>query len=311
MIEYILKRLFQLIPVLLGVSLIAFFSIHLVPGDPVKIMLGQHAREENVAAAHRKLGLDRPLHIQYLDFMKNAVKGDLGHSIIQRAPVTKLIGEALKPTAFLIVYAVIITLILTFPLALLAAIKEGRWVDHTIRIATIFGFSMPAFWVGLLLMLLFGLHLAWFPIAGYGQTFSEHLHHLFLPALTISITIAPILIQSLRAAMLDVMTSDYIEVARAKGLGQSRIMVKHVLRNALIPMVTLLAINIGWLISGTVVVEYVFSIHGLGSVLVRSVGMRDYAVVQSLSLVFAIIVVLVNLGADLAYMIIDKRVVNE
>jgi ABC-type dipeptide/oligopeptide/nickel transport system permease component len=311
MLKYILRRLAQMVPVLFGVSLLAFFSIHLVPGDPIKIMLGSRISQDVLEVAHRQLGLDQPLHVQYINFISKASRGDFGHSILQRAPVTKLIREAMGPTFFLLIYGVFITLLVTFPLAIAAAIHEGRMIDHCIRITTIFCFSMPGFWVGLLLMLLFGLHLNMFPIAGYGKGFWEHLHHMFLPALTITFMMAPILIQSLRAAMLEVMTADYIEVARAKGLGQSRIMVKHVLRNALIPVVTLLAVNIGWLISASVVVEYVFSIYGLGSVLVRSVGMRDYPLVQALCIFFAAMVLVVNLAADLTYMVIDKRVIME
>jgi peptide/nickel transport system permease protein len=172
------------------------------------------------------------------------------------------------------------------------------------------GFAMPSFWVGLLLMLLLGLLLNLFPVSGYGEGFSGHLHHMFLPALTIVFYLTPVLVQSLRAALLEVMTADYIEVARAKGLSDRQIMVKHVLRNAMIPVVTILAINVGWLISGAVIVEYVFALHGLGSVLVRAVSLRDYPLVQGLALVFAVIVVMVNLAADIAYMVIDKRIMK-
>ena len=172
------------------------------------------------------------------------------------------------------------------------------------------GLAMPPFWVGLLLMVVFGLTLRWFPIRGFGEGFLGHLHHMFLPALTMALFLAPILIQSLRSSILDVLEADYIEVARAKGLSPRRIMFKHILRNAAIPVITVLAVNIGWLLSGAVIVETVFTIHGLGSQLVQSVGFRDYFTVQGLALVFSVLVMIVNLAADLAYMAIDRRVMR-
>jgi peptide/nickel transport system permease protein len=196
------------------------------------------------------------------------------------------------------------------PLALIAAFYRNRWPDQVIRLGSIVGFAMPSYWIGLLLMLCFGLWLGWFPISGLGDGALEKLHHLFLPSLTISLFLGPILVQSLRSSMLDVLTSEYIEVARAKGLSEWRILIKHVLRNALIPVITVLAVNISWLLSGAVIVEYVFGLPGLGSLLVRSVGYRDYPLIQGLSLVFAALVVIVNLLADLSYMLVDRRVLK-
>ena len=236
--------------------------------------------------------------------------GDLGTSIIQNADVAKIIGERLWPSLYLLLASALLAVMIALPLSVLAARHSDQPVDHIIRLAGIVGFAMPPFWVGILLMLLFGIGLDWFPISGFGKTFLDRLHHLFLPALTIALFLAPILVQSLRSAMLDVMTSEYIEVARAKGLGPWRILVKHALRNALIPVTTILAVNIGWLLSGAVVVEYLFSFPGLGSLLVRAVGYRDYPVIQGLSLVFAVLVMVVNLLADLSYMLIDRRVMK-
>ena len=309
-IEYILGRILQMVPVLIGVSLVAFLSIHLVPGDPVQIMMHGRATEEVLATVRGELGLDRPLPIQYLRFVGGAMVGDLGKSIIQKAPVDEIIGERLGPSLFLLVYSAVLAVVIALPLAVVAALKAEGPIDHGIRIVGIIGFAMPPFWVGLLLMVLFGLVLRWFPISGYGRTFIEHLWHLFLPSLTIAAFLAPILVQSLRSAMLDVMTADYIEVARAKGLSRRRIVLKHVLRNAAIPVITVLAVNIGWLLGGAVVVEYVFAFPGLGSLLVRAVGHRDYPVIQGLSLVFAVIVMVINLLADLSYMAIDRRVLR-
>lgn len=309
-LSYVLGRLLQLVPVVLGVVLIAFLTLQLVPGDPVRIMLHGRATDEVVAAAHARLGLDQPLPVQFGRFVGNALQGDLGTSIIQRAPVATIIGERLEASLFLLTYSALIAVVLAGPLAIVAAGRHGRPIDHAIRIGGMVGFAMPPFWIGLLLMLLFGLKLGLFPIAGYGKGFVGHVVHLTLPSLTIALFLAPMLIQSLRSSMLDVMTADYIEVARSKGLSRRRILIKHVLRNALIPTITVLAVNIGWLLSGAVIVEYVFSIPGLGSLLVRAVGFRDYPVIQGLALVFALLVVAVNLLADLAYMVVDRRVLR-
>ena len=310
-LNYIVRRLAQMALVILGVTLFAFLTIQLVPGDPIRIMLHGRATDEVVAAAHQRLGLDQPLPVQFARFVWNALHGDLGISIIQKASVTAIVGERLEASVFLLTYSVLIAVALALPLALVAASRRDRPIDHAIRIGGMIGFAMPPFWMGLLLMLFFGLTLGLFPIAGYGKGFLGHLVHLTLPSLTIALFLAPILIQSLRAAMLDVMTADYIEVARAKGLSERRILVKHVLRNALIPTITVLAVNIGWLLSGAVIVEYVFSIPGLGTLLVRAVGFRDYPVIQGLAVVFAMLVVTVNLLADLIYILVDRRVLRE
>lgn len=310
LLNYIIGRLLQMIPVIIGVSLIAFLAIHLVPGDPVQIMMHGRATPETLAAAHAKLGLDQPLLVQYWNFITNAIMGNLGTSIIQNADVSKIVGERLMPSVYLLITSALLAIAIALPVSIIAARRSDQAIDHVIRFAGIIGFAMPPFWVGILLMLFFGIYLDWFPISGFGSTFLDRLQHLFLPALTIALFLAPILIQSLRAAILDVMMAEYIEVARAKGLGPWRILVKHALRNALMPVTTILAVNIGWLLSGAVVVEYLFSFPGLGSLLVRAVGYRDYPVIQGLSLVFAILVLIVNLLADLSYMLIDRRVLK-
>ncbi len=310
-LNYIVGRLAQMALVVLGVTLVAFLTIQLVPGDPIRIMLHGRATDEVVAAAHQRLGLDQPLPVQFARFVWNALHGDLGVSIIQKASVTEIVGERLEASVFLLTYSALIAVVLALPLALVAASRKDRPIDHAIRIGGMIGFAMPPFLMGLLLMLFFGLTLGLFPISGYGKGFLGHVVHLTLPSLTIALFLAPILVQSLRAAMLDVMTADYIEVARAKGLSERRILVKHVLRNALIPTITVLAVNIGWLLSGAVIVEYVFSIPGLGTLLVRAVGFRDYPVIQGLTVVFAMLVVTVNLLADLIYVLVDRRALRE
>ena len=307
---YILGRLLQMVPVLFGVGLIAFFAMQLIPGDPLVLMTRGRANAEMLAAMRAEFGLDRPLIVQFVDFIYKAVQGDLGRSILQQREVSVMIGERIGKSMFLLGYSTVLAVTLAVPLAIVAAMKNNKPVDHAIRLGGTIFFAMPPFWLALLLMLGFGLYLGWFPIAGYGDDFFGHLWHLFLPSLTMALFLAPVLVLSLRSSMLDVMTADYIEVARSKGLSPRRIMVKHVLRNALIPVITLLGVNIGWLLSGSVIVEFVFSIPGMGSLLIRSVGFRDYPVIQGLAVVFALIVVVVNLLTDLSYMLVDRRVMK-
>ena len=308
---YIIRRLLEMIPVLVGITLLAFLFIKLLPGDPILILTGGKASPETVSALREKFGLDKPLYIQYLLFLVNAARGDLGTSILQRDPVAEIIVERIAPSVFLLVYGTAIALVLTIPLAILSAMRADQPIDHSIRIGGMVTFAMPSFWLGLLLILFFGLKLKWFPISGWGEGLVGHLRHLFMPALAIGVYLAPMLIQSLRNSLLEIMQAEYIEAARAKGLSPLRVMLKHVLRNSLIPTVTILAVNIGWLIGGTVIIEAVFSIPGLGLLLVRSVNYRDYPTIQGLTLVFGVLVMLVNLLADLSYAIIDPRVVYE
>ena len=310
MLRFIVGRLIQMVPVLIGVSLVSFFAIHLVPGDPIQIMLLGRASAETVAAMHAEYGLDLPVWQQYLNFIGGALQGDLGRSIVQKTSVTSLVADGLGVSLFLLAYGALLSVLIAVPLAMWAAIRRDEPADHGIRLAGMIGLAMPPFWIGLMLMVFFGLTLRWFPIQGFGEGFLGHVYHMFMPALTMALFLAPVLIQSLRSSILDVLEADYIEVARAKGLSEWRILTKHVLRNALIPVITVLAVNISWLLSGAVIVEYVFGLPGLGSLLVRSVGYRDYPLIQGLSFVFAVLVVIVNLIADLSYMLVDRRVLK-
>lgn len=298
-----------MIPALIGITLFAFIFIKLLPGDPIQIMFGGRASQETIDIARAKLGLDQPMPTQYVLFVANAVQGDLGTSITQRAPVTKIIGDRLGPSIFLLIYSALISIGLALPMSILSAQYADRPLDHVIRLGGMITFAMPSFWLGLLLILLLGLTLNLFPISGWGDDFPGHLHSLFLPALVIGLYLAPVLTQSLRSSLLDIMQADFVEAARAKGLSANRVMWKHVLRNALIPTITILAVNIGWLIGGTVVIETVFSIPGLGRLLIQSVLTRDYPTIQGLTLVFGLLVMIVNLIADLSYALIDPRVI--
>lgn len=307
-IGYTFRRLVEMIPVLIGITLVAFVFMQLLPGDPITILTGGKASPQTIAALRAQYGLNKPVYIQYLFFLRNALHGQLGTSILQGVPVAQLVLQRVGPTVFLLCYATLIAVLLTVPLSILSAMRADRPVDHGIRIGGMVTFAMPSFWLGLLLILLFGLKLHWFPIAGWGQGFLGHLYYLFLPSLAIGLFLAPMLIQSLRTSLVEITEAEYIEAARAKGLKPTRIMVKHVLRNALIPTVTILAVNIGWLVGGTVVIETVFSIPGLGQLLIQSVLYRDYPTIIGLVIVFGVLVMVVNLLADLSYAAIDPRV---
>lgn len=309
-LRYVVMRVLATLPVLVGVTLFTFLAIQFVPGDPIRIMTRGHVSDAEVEAIYERLGMNRPLAVQYASFLAGAAVGDLGESIVQRAPVADLVAEKIGPTLWLLGMGTLISILIAVPLALLAAARPDSAFDHTVRAAGMLGFAMPPFWIGLLLILGFGLSLGWLPISGYGEGFLGHLVHMLLPGLTIAFFLAPILMQSLRASLLDALAADHIEVARARGVAEWRIFLKHGLRNALIPTLTLLAVNISWLVSGAVVVETVFALPGLGSLLIRSVGYRDYPLIQGLALVFAVIVVAVNLAADLAYGLVDRRVLR-
>jgi peptide/nickel transport system permease protein len=307
-LRYFIDLVLRGLPVVLGVTAFVFFGLQCVPGDPIRIMTHGHLSDAAVAAIYEHLGMTRPLPIQYLDFLRKALGGNLGESIIQHAPVTLLIAEKFWPSMWLLGTGTLFSIILAVPLALLSAYYRDRLIDHTIRLVSIVGFAMPSFWIGLLLILSFGIRLGWLPISDFGDGFLSHVRHLVLPGLTIALFLAPILVQSLRSSMLDLLTAEHVEVARSKGLSEWQILIRHLLRNALIPTITVLAVNISWLLSGAVIVEYVFSLPGLGSLLIRSVGYRDYPLIQGLSLVFAILVVTINLLADLSYIFVDPRV---
>lgn len=309
-VRYALARVLHTLPVLIGVTLFTFLALQFVPGDPIRIMTRGHVSDAEVAAIYERLGMNRPLAVQYLSFIGNAARGDLGESIIQNAPVSQLVGEKMAPTLWLLSVGTLLSILIALPLAILAAAKPDGVFDHVVRAASMVGFAMPPFWIGLLLILGLGLQLNWLPISGYGEGFAGHFVHMIMPGLTIAFFLAPILIQTLRASLLDALDADHIEVARARGVPEHRIFLKHALRNALLPTLTVLAVNISWLVSGAVVVESVFALPGLGSLLIRSVGYRDYPLIQGLALVFAVIVVAVNLAADLCYGVIDRRVLR-
>jgi peptide/nickel transport system permease protein len=296
------------VPVIVGMTLFSFILIHLVPGDPIRIMVGGKAPEAVVRNIDHQLGLDRPLPTQYVRFVGHAAQGDLGESIVLRRPVSSVVGERVGPSLFLLGYGTLIGILLALPLGIASARWRNRFPDHLTRLLTLVAFAMPPFWLGLILVRKFSLDLGWFPVSGYGAGFLGHVHHLTLPALTIGLFLASMLIRSLRASLIDIFGTEYIEAVRARGASEARVVLKHSLRNALISTITVLTVNLGFLIGGAVIVEKVFDVPGMGQLLVDSIFTRDFPVIQGLTLVFGVLVVLLNLTADLAYAAIDPRV---
>lgn len=308
MIGFLGRRLLHTVPVIVGITLASFVLIHLVPGDPIRIMLGGKATKEHIAEVSHTLKLDRPLPEQYLTFVGGATHGDLGESIILQRPVSGIVSERIGPSMFLLAYATLIGIVLALPLGIVSALRRNRPTDHGIRLLTLVAFAMPSFWLGLLLIRTFSLDLGLFPVSGYGSGFFGHVRALTLPALTVGLFLTSMLVRSLRASLLDVFSEEYVEAARARGLPESRIVLKHSLRNALIATLTVLAVNLGWLIGGAVVIEKVFDIPGLGQLLVDSIFTRDFPILQGLTLVFGLLVIAINLLSDVAYCVIDPRV---
>ncbi len=308
MIRYLGARGLQAIPVLIGISLVAFFLIRLVPGDPIRTMLGARATEEAVAILRSRYGLDQPLPIQYLSFLAGAAQLDLGDSIALQRPVAALIGSRMGPTILLIGYATIISFVVALPLATYSAVKANRLPDQTIRLVMMVTFAMPAFWLGLILILVFSLNLHLFPASGLGEGLLPLVWSLTLPAITIGLYLAPVLIRTLRASMMESLQSDHVEAARARGLPEGLILRRHVLRTSLIATVTIVGVNLGFLISGSVIVENVFAIPGLGSLLVNAVATRDFPLIQGVALFLGVAVVILSLGTDIVNALIDPRI---
>ena len=305
---YFARRLLAAVPVLIGLSIAAFLIIHLVPGDPVAQMLGAHATPANVASVRHELGLDRSLPYQYYKFVSGAVAGDFGRSITLNQPISTLIAQRSVATFWLILYGIVVALVTGVPLAVWSAVKRDKWADQIIRLFSTTAFGMPSFWLGLILALVFGLELGWLPVGGYTTAFPHLFVSLTMPAITLGLSLTAIVIRTLRSSLLEALSSDYVQAARARGLSERRVVLRYGLRNSMGSMITVIAVNIGYLIGGTVVVETVFQIPGLGSLLVQSTLQRDYTLVMALTLVAGVAVVAVSLLTDLLYAVLDPRV---
>jgi peptide/nickel transport system permease protein len=305
---YILRRLATLIPVLFGISVLVFFMIHLVPGDPAVTLLGSHVTDQAVAELHQQLGLDHPLWRQYLTFLNRLLHGNLGESYQYKTSVSSLVSNDLAPTLWLIVVGALFAVVMSVPLAVWAASRRNKAADNVIRTIPLIGLGMPAFWLGIMLVLLLSLKAGWFPASGFGDGFENHVKSIILPALTVALALVPILVRSLRASMINVLQSDYIVTAQGKGLSTGRIVIRHALRNAAISSITVLGVNIAYLIGSTLVVEKVFALNGIGLLMITAIFNRDFPIVQGVTLVFAIMVVIVNLLTDMAHAALDPRV---
>lgn len=306
--NYILKRLLHMIPVLLCVTILIFAMIRLIPGSAAEIMLGDKATPEKIAVLEEKMGLNEPLPVQYLLYMKQVFTLDFGDSITYARPVLELIQPKIAVTAGLVAITTLFVLLLSFPLGYMAGSRSGSLLDGAIKGGSLIAVSLPQFWVGTLLLLLFALRLKLFPVGTWGDTPLERLHALILPGITNAMTTSALMIRNLRSNVIDVVNSDYVDFARSKGLSERRIRKRHVVRNAMISTVTLLSLRIANMLGGSIVIETVFSLPGLGKLLVDSIFSRDYAVVQTVVLLLALLVLIVNLITDIAYSLLDPRV---
>ncbi len=306
-LRFCLSRLIQLIPVLLGITLIAFLLLRVMPGDPATLILGNRGTADDIARLTTQLGLDLPLWQQYLIFLGDSVRGSFGHSIAYKTDVGPLIWERLWATLSLVGLSTVLAVLMTVPLAMLSALRRGKATDQVIKLLFIVAMSMPAFWLGVLLVLLLSIWWPIFPVSGYGDGFFERLHHLFLPALVIALGTSAVTIRSMRSSVISVLSAEYIDTALAKGLRRGAVLRRHVLRNSLLSTISVLGVHTSWVIGSTVVIESVFAIPGLGNLLVSSISARDYPMVQGLTVTFAVLVVFINLLTDLAYQLADPR----
>ncbi|MEO5615936.1 ABC transporter permease [Cypionkella psychrotolerans] len=306
--SFILRRLLQLIPTLIFILIVVFVLVRLLPGDPTSAILGDRALDADVERINRELGLDRSLLVQFGVFVESVFTGDLGRSISLKVPVTELIAQRLPITMLLTAMAALIALVMAVPLAFWAALQRGRAADAVIRGAFQIGLSMPVFYIGLILLTVFGAKLGWFPVGGYGDGFIEHVHHLFLPALTLAFSLSAIIMRNLRSAIIGVVDAEYVQFARAKGISSRLILLRHVLRNALISTVALFGLSIGTLLGGAVITETVFAVPGAGRLMVDSIYGRDYPVVQGLTIALAVLVSVTFLLTDLFQAWLDPRV---
>ena len=307
-LSWLAGRLAQMVPTLVLIGVAVFIMARLMPGDVVSAMLGDRASDATIARITHEMGLDRSIPVQFVDYLQQILRGDLGRSLSFRVPVLGLIKDRLPVTLALAAFATMLALLAAVPLAFVAALNANRWPDLVIRGVFQVGLSSPVFYVGLLLLTVFGAWLRWFPVGGYGDSWAEHLHHLFLPAITLAFSFAAVVMRSLRSAILAVLTAEYVDFARSKGLRPRLILLRHVLRNALIATVTLVGLHIGGLLGGAVVTETVFGVPGVGRLMVDSIFARDYPVIQALTLVLAVLVSLSFLLTDIVQMWLDPRV---
>lgn len=298
-----LRRLLQTIPVLVGVSLIIFFSLRLIPGDPALTLAPDDADPETIEAIRARFGLDQPVHVQYARYMGGLLRGDWGESLRTGRPVLESIVDRWQPTATLAVLSISISIAIGVPVGVLSAVRRGSLFDRLSMVLAILSICAPVFWIGIMMQYVFGVYLRWLPITGVGSW-----QHYILPSVAIASFSLANIARLTRAGVLEILTREFIRTARSKGVGEGKVVFKHALRNALIPVVTLAALAFGRNLIGSIVAETVFAIPGLGRYLIQAISNRDYVVVQGLTLVIALVYVLVNLVADLVYGVLDPRI---
>ena len=302
-VGFLVRRALLTIPVLLGVATLVFSLIHLVPGDPAQAMLGDGASPQDIAELRTNLGLDRPLTAQYAAFLRHAVTGDLGKSFRTGQPVTQMIAERVPATAELALAAMTVAILLALPLGIIAAVRKNTFVDHAAMTFSLAGISIPNFWLGPLLAIVFSVELGWLPVSGRGT-----MAHLVLPAVSLGLALSAILARMTRASLLEELGELYVRAARARGVSPSAAVLGHALRNSLIPLVTIVALQFGAVLTGAVITETIFAWPGIGRLLIQSIGFRDYPMVQGCILLIAVTYVSVNLLTDVLYGVLDPRI---
>ena len=300
---YILKRLMFLVPTVLGVVTLVFFLVHMIPGDPIEVMLGETAQQVDKEKLRSDLGLDKPIAVQYKNFIKGVFTGDLGESYFYNKSVVTIILEKIPATVELSILAMIIAILISLPIGMLSALKKNSYVDTTSMFMSLLGVSMPNFWLGPILIIIFSIQLGLFPVSGRVGFLS-----IVLPAVTLGTALAAMLSRMTRSSMLDVIGEDYLVAVRAKGAPRRVVIVKHALKNAMIPVITIIGLQFGSLLSGAIITENVFSWPGLGTLFISSIQTRDYPLVQGCVLFFSFSYVIINLLTDLVYAVVDPRI---
>ena len=305
------RRLLHLVVIGFGITLVTFFLLRLIPGDPALAILGSSYTHQRAAAIDLALGLNKPIWTQYVLFMGRLFRGNLGYSFFYNQPATSVIAAHLGPTLFLVIYSAVLAAAISLPLGFISGLRRGGIVDQSSRVFFMVSFAMPTFWLGIIMLIVFSVHLSIFPLSGFGAGFAGHLYYLFLPALTIAVGFSTVLVRSLRASTIAALQAEYVDTARMKGISMAQVLRRHVFRNAVLAVIAVFGVNLAYLISGTVLVENVFSLPGLGSLLVNSVFNRDYPVVQGVTLLFALLIVGINLLSDVTQAALDPRVGQE
>jgi peptide/nickel transport system permease protein len=303
MLNYLIKRLFSTIPVLIGISLLLFFMLRMLPGDPAQVLAGQMATPEEIENIRRQLGLDRPIYEQYAAYLSRLVRFDLGRSARTQNPVTQEIWARLPNTLLLAVVAITLACLFGIPAGIISAVRPYSWIDYLVTTSALFGMSMPVFWLGLMLVVVFSVILRWLPAGGTGSW-----QHVVLPSITLAAFVVAFIARMTRSTMLETLSQDFTTTARSKGLQERVVVIKHAFKNAMIPIITVVGLQFGLLLGGTVLTETVFAWPGLGRLIVDSILARDYPVIQGAILIFGLLYIMVNLVVDLIYALVDPRI---